>query len=723
MFKPAPKQKKLKLSDLRRIESGYPGRPSLAVLWIPAALIIALVVPALLLTRLDAGAAPAPQAPGAEEVLSNGQFVWGPNVGDFEIEPFLAGIDSPLTPYAVEVESTALYYSINPRVLLALLDVRHGIVTALPPGTAPQQIRAWIEETGLAAYTAFYDHLYTWGDMAPAHAEKSGSMPKIRFADGVEVQIETPVSSASYAVANAVAAAQESTALIAPSIEGGSGGFVETFDLLFPEVDRLDASNDILPASVPPADLFQFPFPLGGKWRFGGPHNWAGGGGYPFSSIDFNTGWGSSTPFPYHYSVAAAQGTGRVFAPNPAYSDLPCWVKVDHSGSWTTYYYHLQNVRPPGGIGSVMPNQPLGTIATEICNGGFATGAHVHFTLLYNGAFVSLEGVKLSGWTVHVGPSDEPYTSGSLERDGVVLTPYSLVENDYLEYYGDGVDYSMRFFGNASGDVDRVKIRLDDPDTDYFGPTADVGMSDFTIEFWIRANAAQNTAPAISCGSNQNWKQGNVFLDSSRENMARGLGASLAGGKVAFGLSGSSGNLTLCSTSVITDGEWHHVALQRNRFDGTTYPDGYAWLYVDGVLEAQGTGPTGDLSYSNSATPSDSDDPFLFLGAGKASSSPPFNGWLDEMRFSRSIRYTASTITPPGPPFEADSYTIAMYRFDEGSGSWLFDTSGFLPTSTSWPGAPSNGILYYGGTPAGPVWDASDLLVLPYKIYLPLIAR
>ena len=44
--------------------------------------------------------------------------------------------------------------------------------------------------------------------------------------------------------------------------------------------------------------------------------------------------------------------------------------------------------------------------------------------------------------------------------------------------------HSLRFFGAGAGDVDRVKIRIDDPATALPGPPADIGAGDYTLEFW-----------------------------------------------------------------------------------------------------------------------------------------------------------------------------------------------------------------------------------------------
>ena len=69
----------------------------------------------------------------------------------------------------------------------------------------------------------------------------------------------------------------------------------------------------------------------------------------------------------------------------------------------------------------------------------------------------------------------------------------------------DAAASSLRFFGTQLNDVDRVKIRIDDPSTSSELPRPiDVGGTDFTIEFWLKT-AAGNNAAAITCGNNHDW--------------------------------------------------------------------------------------------------------------------------------------------------------------------------------------------------------------------------
>lgn len=259
---------------------------------------------------------------------------------------------------------------------------------------------------------------------------------------------------------------------------------------------------------------------------------------------------------------------------------------------------------------------------------------------------------------------------------------------------------SLQFFGNGVDDIDRVKIQIDDPENTSPGPPADIGGEDFTIEFWARP-AAGNSAGGISCGNNYNWIDGNIIIDRDRFNQDRTFGISLGAGRVVFGVQNGSGQVrTICGSTDLRDGSWHHVAVQRRRNDG------FLWLYVDGTLEASANGPDGDISYPDDGVPGnfcsgscDFSDPFIVIGAEKHDASPAYPsyfGHVDEVRLSNALRYT-SNFAPSQQAFVADGNTVGLYHFDEGAGDAIFDSSN---------GGLSPGIRRFGGNPAGPAWVA-----------------
>jgi hypothetical protein len=277
---------------------------------------------------------------------------------------------------------------------------------------------------------------------------------------------------------------------------------------------------------------------------------------------------------------------------------------------------------------------------------------------------------------------------------------------------------ALRFYGHgvSAPDLDRVKIRVDDPANNLEGPAVDVGAQDFTIEFWIKGFANENSAAAIDCGGNVNWINGNIVVDRDRYNQDRKFGISLGAGRPVFGISGDgSGDRTICGSTSVLDGEWHHVAVQRRISDGRMQ------LFVDGSLETTADGPDGDVSYPDNGEPGDfcggrpctGSDPFVVLGAEKhdaGAAYPSFSGLLDELRFSSTLRY-GGNFTVPGGPFVPDSNTAGLYHFDEGPVGAC--TSAVLDSSS---GGAHGDCRYGGSSPAGPVYVADN----PFASGLPI---
>ena len=199
-----------------------------------------------------------------------------------------------------------------------------------------------------------------------------------------------------------------------------------------------------------------------------------------------------------------------------------------------------------------------------------------------------------------------------------------------------------------------------------------------------------------SCGSyNDAWIYGNILID--RDVFGAGdygdYGVSLfgnGGGVIGFGVARGSNGTTVCSTVGVADGAWHHVAVTRSAGSGQLA------IFVDGQPRGTAQGPTGDISYRQGRSSSYANDPYLVLGAEKhdaGSSFPSYPGWLDELRISRSVRYTQA-FTPVAGRLSADANTVALYHADEGSGTTLDDAAGA-----------NDGTLMVGGPSNGPTWS------------------
>ena len=97
-------------------------------------------------------------------------------------------------------------------------------------------------------------------------------------------------------------------------------------------------------------------------------------------------------------------------------------------------------------------------------------------------------------------------------------------------------------------------------------------------------------------------------------------GVSYLNSKVAFGVGDNVSETTIQSTSTINSGNWVHVACTRKRVTGEMK------IYVNGVLETTGTGPTG----SNTA-PS-----VLHIGNIQTNINY-FNGAIDQLKIYNTV--------------------------------------------------------------------------------------
>jgi hypothetical protein len=250
---------------------------------------------------------------------------------------------------------------------------------------------------------------------------------------------------------------------------------------------------------------------------------------------------------------------------------------------------------------------------------------------------------------------------------------------------------SLRFHGNPSAEVDRIKVPID-PQV-----AADLG-GDLTIEFWLKTEPGANPATSCQAGSD-GWTYGNVILD--RDVFGNGdygeYGVSLSGGRIAFGVGRGGKQQTICGLIDVADGRWHHVALTRR------FADGVMRIYVDGTESAQGVGPAGDISYRDGRPTGLSTDPFLLIGAAKSDEglgTHGYSGALDELRLSSSIRYT-TPFDRPIAPFTADAGTALLFHFDEGPAGPC--VSSILDTS----GRATHGQCRHGGSATpGPIYEA-----------------
>jgi len=365
-----------------------------------------------------------------KQFLSDGQFVYGPNVGDFNLENYLMHNAPHLMKYADDLYGRSEYFSINPKVYLTLLEL-HSQLISNPNSNATEDpfslsnggFISQIDYVSNKMVEAYYLHLYSYSALPVLQR----NLEPFTTPEGITINVDSGLNAGTYAVVAGLAAINEQNiSLILDN--SNMGGFYQTYISLFENDDPLDESNQIfIPGEVgalaAPDYVLQLPYLRGLSWRFGGVHNNSGGTTFTdASSLDFYpwpVSWGVDTS--NMWVVAAASGIPtRVSA---------CGFKILHSDGWETTYYHLENTQFI--TGSINQNDKIGVIANTLaeatCTGGAASGPHVHFSLKRNGAYVAINGTPLSGWYVHSGRYSYDVDPNYMwvEKAGVKKFPYS----------------------------------------------------------------------------------------------------------------------------------------------------------------------------------------------------------------------------------------------------------------------------------------------------------
>ncbi len=168
-----------------------------------------------------------------------------------------------------------------------------------------------------------------------------------------------------------------------------------------------------------------------------------------------------------------------------------------------------------------------------------------------------------------------------------------------------------------------------------------------TLESWIRP-AADSLRPS-----------GFVMLVSHHDhNSSSGYALGIANKALELRIYGSGAPSFLRSTVALRQDVWQHVA---GSFDGQRLR-----VFIDGVR--YGEADVGSQTINPCACE-------LRVGNAATTVGYFFYGDIDEVRVSRTARYTSNFSRPDAPP-AADGDAIVVWHFDEGTGQSTADATG-----------------------------------------------
>src|SRR3990170_3406364 len=361
----------------------------------------------------------------ADAVLPDSEVVYSPSALDFDIEAYVQAAGGYMAGYreylgdgwntgAQVSQKVAIENSINPRLLLALVEFQAGwvygqpqslAVTDYPMGFINKDKKGLYKQMSWAVQQLSIGY-YGW---------RQGLYTNIAFNNDTSLRLAPTINAGTAAIEFLFSRQYH------PDVWNGVIFGNESFAVLYDRMYgnpwlRAQTVEPLLPVNLTQPDL-HLPFLPARVWSYtGGPHGACGADG-AWAALDFAPSATESGCVKSDDWVTAS-ATGLVVRS----ANGVVVIDLDGDGyeqtGWALLYLHI---RSEGRI-------PLGAwveqgqmIGHPSCEGGVATGTHVHFARKYNGEWVLAGGpmpFNLDGWIAQAG--EKPY-AGKLVKDGDVV--------------------------------------------------------------------------------------------------------------------------------------------------------------------------------------------------------------------------------------------------------------------------------------------------------------
>jgi murein DD-endopeptidase MepM/ murein hydrolase activator NlpD len=337
------------------------------------------------------------------KLIPDSELVYSPGTIDFDSAAFIDQTDGYLKTYTEKVDGVTLtgaqivqrvaeQFSVNPRLLLALLEYRGHWLTNKTPNADQQAYPLGYRNAGFQRLylqlgrtaNRLNDGYYGW---------KSRGARTVRFQDYSRARIASGLNAGTVGLQTMLAADRTYDQWLK---EAGPDGFLKTYRELFGE--PFQYATSILPDNLVQPEL-TLPWTTGETWYFsGGPHGgWASGSGW--AAIDFVPDEVDIGCRPSNRWVTAISDGLVIRSQNGEVV-----VDLDSDGieqtGWTILYMHVAEEDRVAAGTRVKTGDRIGHAS---CEGGASSATHVHLARRYNGEWIPAGGVipfVMDGWQV-----------------------------------------------------------------------------------------------------------------------------------------------------------------------------------------------------------------------------------------------------------------------------------------------------------------------------------
>jgi len=358
----------------------------------------------------------------SQHIFPDSEVVYSPSAIDFDVKAFVEQAGGYLSTYKDWFQTTqtdtgaeivlrvATENSINPRLLLALLEYQSGWVYGQPANL--KSIDYPMGQVDLKMKGLYRQLVWAVNQLSVGYYSwREGRLLELRFADGVTARLAPDLNAGSAALQYYFAQTYTGEQWVR-SLDLQEG-LPALYERMFgsPWL-RAQAVEPLYPPGLAQPPLI-LPFEMERVWSFtGGPHGaWEHDGSY--AALDFAPASAASGCLKSNAWVTAS-ASGQVVRSGNGVVVLDLDGDGFEQTGWVVLYLHV----------SIDGRAPVGTwvgagdrLGHPSCEGGLATGTHVHIARKYNGEWIAADGpmpFDLSGWIAHAG---ELAYKGTLTRD------------------------------------------------------------------------------------------------------------------------------------------------------------------------------------------------------------------------------------------------------------------------------------------------------------------
>ncbi len=342
-------------------------------------------------------------------LLPDTAVIFSAPASEFDLDAFIHQTDGYLNENwkalsgNIILSNVALNNSINPRLLLALLEYRCGCVLGpLADGLRENYLMGVEDPYRYGLYRQL-----TWAveQLNQGHyGWRDGSHTVLRFSDGASLQLAPTLNAGTVGLMTFMAAVstEDDWKQSVDPLEGFAALYARMFGDPWVEAERV---GPLFPEGVA-QPVLNLPFLPGHTWSYsGGPHSAWGQEG-PRTALDFSPGMKEHGCYESEEWVVAA-ASGLVVRADKGLLILDLDGDGNEHTGWVLVHVHVDvtdNIQP----GLWLEADDL--IGHPSCEGGPSTSTHLHIARKYNGEWIPADGplpFVLGGWVAQAGP--EPY--------------------------------------------------------------------------------------------------------------------------------------------------------------------------------------------------------------------------------------------------------------------------------------------------------------------------